>query len=69
MRHIALSSLKTRRAAKFTLPTSPASSFNLLLCRCTDYAHRRRKVHDCIKLTPAKVRTLRLVAAVLRLTG
>jgi uncharacterized protein len=32
--------------------------FNAKTCRCTDYAHRRRKVHDCIKLTPAKVRTL-----------
>jgi uncharacterized cysteine cluster protein YcgN (CxxCxxCC family) len=32
--------------------------FNAKTCRCTDYAHRRRRVHDCIKLTPAKVRTL-----------
>jgi uncharacterized cysteine cluster protein YcgN (CxxCxxCC family) len=32
--------------------------FNMGTCRCSDYAHRRRKVHDCIKLTPAKVRTL-----------
>ncbi len=27
-------------------------------CRCTDYAHRQKKVHDCIRLTPAKVRSL-----------
>ena len=32
--------------------------FNARTCRCTDYAHRRRKVHDCIKLTPATVRSL-----------
>ncbi|MGI8567948.1 MAG: YcgN family cysteine cluster protein [Methylocella sp.] len=32
--------------------------FNPNTCRCADYAHRRRKVQDCIKLTPAKVRTL-----------
>lgn len=31
---------------------------NAETCRCTDYAHRRRKVHDCIKLTPATVRSL-----------
>ncbi|WOJ90793.1 YcgN family cysteine cluster protein [Methylocapsa polymorpha] len=27
-------------------------------CRCSDYARRRRRVHDCIKLTPATVRSL-----------
>lgn len=27
-------------------------------CQCTDYAHRRRKVSDCIKLTPDTVRRL-----------
>jgi uncharacterized cysteine cluster protein YcgN (CxxCxxCC family) len=32
--------------------------FNTGTCRCADYAHRRRRVRDCIKLTPAKVRTL-----------
>jgi uncharacterized protein len=32
--------------------------FDATTCRCADYAHRRRRVRDCIKLTPAKVRTL-----------
>jgi uncharacterized cysteine cluster protein YcgN (CxxCxxCC family) len=32
--------------------------FNPNACRCNDYAHRRRRVHDCIKLTPVKVRRL-----------
>jgi uncharacterized protein len=27
-------------------------------CRCQDYARRRRRVKDCVKLTPAAVRTL-----------
>lgn len=33
--------------------------FKAATCRCTDYAHRRRKVHDCIKLNPVTVRSLR----------
>jgi uncharacterized cysteine cluster protein YcgN (CxxCxxCC family) len=32
--------------------------FDPATCRCGDYARRRRKVHDCIQLTPAKVRSL-----------
>jgi uncharacterized cysteine cluster protein YcgN (CxxCxxCC family) len=32
--------------------------FDTGTCRCADYAHRLRRVRDCIKLTPAKVRTL-----------
>ena len=27
-------------------------------CRCTDYARRRRRVRDCIKLTPEGARSL-----------
>ena len=32
--------------------------FDPLSCRCTDYARRQKKVHDCIRLSPATVRTL-----------
>jgi uncharacterized cysteine cluster protein YcgN (CxxCxxCC family) len=32
--------------------------FNMGTCRCADYAHRHRRVRDCIKLTPATVRSL-----------
>jgi uncharacterized cysteine cluster protein YcgN (CxxCxxCC family) len=32
--------------------------FDAAACRCADYARRRRKVGDCIKLTPAMVRSL-----------
>ena len=27
-------------------------------CQCGDYAHRRRKVPDCVALTPAEVRAI-----------
>ena len=32
---------------------------NSKTCRCTDYAQRRRRVRDCVKLTPKDVRELR----------
>jgi uncharacterized cysteine cluster protein YcgN (CxxCxxCC family) len=32
--------------------------FEAAACRCADYAHRCRKVHDCIKLTPEAVRSI-----------
>jgi uncharacterized protein len=28
-------------------------------CRCTDYPHRREHVKDCVRLTPARVRTIK----------
>jgi uncharacterized cysteine cluster protein YcgN (CxxCxxCC family) len=28
-------------------------------CRCVDYQHRRKRVHDCVKLTPKLARELR----------
>jgi uncharacterized cysteine cluster protein YcgN (CxxCxxCC family) len=27
-------------------------------CRCTDYAHRRRRVRDCLKITPKRAESL-----------
>ncbi|HLW90114.1 MAG TPA: YcgN family cysteine cluster protein [Roseiarcus sp.] len=32
--------------------------FDAKACRCADYARRRRRVKDCVKLTPDAVRTL-----------
>ncbi len=32
--------------------------FDAASCRCADYVNRRRKVHDCIRLTPDSVRAL-----------
>ena len=31
---------------------------DLYSCRCSDYAHRRRRVPDCVSLTPAEVRAI-----------
>ncbi len=33
--------------------------FSAGTCRCSDYKNRQKKVSDCIKLTPAEVRTLK----------
>lgn len=32
--------------------------FDCQTCRCRDYASRRRKVRDCIKLTPENLKTI-----------
>lgn len=32
--------------------------FNPKTCRCADYAHRQKRVADCVRLTPHEVRTL-----------
>jgi uncharacterized cysteine cluster protein YcgN (CxxCxxCC family) len=32
--------------------------FNEATCRCRDYKNRQKRVHDCVKLTPAEVRRI-----------
>jgi hypothetical protein len=36
-------------------------------CRCKDYGHRRRRVPDCLKITPRTAKVIRLAPADLRL--
>ncbi len=31
---------------------------DLKSCQCSDYANRRARVHDCVQLTPAKLKTV-----------
>lgn len=50
--------LEDEESGKIYFTDIACKLLNPSTCRCADYAHRRRKVHDCIKLTPAKVRTL-----------
>jgi uncharacterized cysteine cluster protein YcgN (CxxCxxCC family) len=50
--------LEDEESGKIHFTDIACKLFNPSTCRCADYAHRRRRVHDCIKLSPAKVRTL-----------
>ena len=50
--------LEDEESGKIHFTDVACKLFNPSTCRCTDYAHRGRRVHDCIKLTPDKVRTL-----------
>ena len=50
--------LEDEESGKIHFTDVTCKLFNPNTCRCADYAHRRRRVHDCIKLTPDKVRTL-----------
>src|SRR5277367_3389953 len=41
------------------IPTRVACRlFDAQLCRCSDYAHRKAQVPDCIKLTPDNIEDL-----------
>ena len=51
--------LEDEKTGKIHFTDVACKLFNAKTCRCTDYARRRRRVHDCIKLTPDEVRTLR----------
>jgi uncharacterized protein len=51
--------LEDEESGKIHFTDIACKLFNPNTCRCTDYAHRRRRVHDCIKLTPVNVRTIR----------
>jgi uncharacterized cysteine cluster protein YcgN (CxxCxxCC family) len=50
--------LEDEESGEFHFTDVACKLFNPNTCRCAVYAHRRRRVHDCIKLTPDKVRTL-----------
>jgi uncharacterized cysteine cluster protein YcgN (CxxCxxCC family) len=50
--------LEDEESGKIYFTDVACKLFDTKTCRCADYAHRRRKVHDCIKLTPATVRSL-----------
>jgi uncharacterized protein len=50
--------LEDEESGKIHFTDVACKLFNSNTCRCADYAHRRRRVHDCIKLTPGRVRTL-----------
>ena len=50
--------LEDEESGKIHFTDVACKLFNAKTCRCTDYAHRRSRVRDCIKLTPDKVRTL-----------
>jgi uncharacterized protein len=50
--------LEDEESGKIHFTDVTCKLFNPNTCCCADYAHRRRRVHDCIKLIPDKVRTL-----------
>ncbi|MGQ0444384.1 MAG: YcgN family cysteine cluster protein [Beijerinckiaceae bacterium] len=50
--------LEDEESGKIHFTDVACKLFNKNTCRCDDYARRRRRVRDCIKLNPAKVRTL-----------
>lgn len=50
--------LEDEESGKIYFTDVACKLFNKNSCRCDDYARRHRRVRDCIKLNPAKVRTL-----------
>lgn len=53
-----LHKLRDADTATLAFTTVACHLLDLNTCRCGDYAHRQRRVADCVSLTPAEVRAV-----------
>lgn len=51
-----LHKLRDEETGRLAFTTVACFLLDPATCRCKDYAHRRRRVPDCVSLTPAEVR-------------